>query len=162
MGAGKRMSRRKQTTEVAPVVDDDFVDLPSNAELKQLIEATKTRLENWTVEVERNPNPRMVHVLKNILSHINTFTRITDARMVYSYKSLSHQMATLLQEVAGLNTVIMESLLEDDMISAGEEDRINDALMRVVHAAVELIRIVQQAFIGRRRQIEGTTASPPV
>jgi len=152
------MSKRKQTTEVAPILDQDLFDLPSNAELKDLIETVKTRLENWTIEVERNPNPRMVHVLKNILSHINTFTQITDSRMVYSYKSLSHQMAILLQEVASLNTIIMESLLDDDLISADEEEHINDALMRVVQAAVELIRIVQQAFIGRHRRIEGAQA----
>ncbi len=152
------MSKQKQTTDVAPISDQDLFDLPSNAELKDLIETVKTRLENWTIEVERNPNPRMVHVLKNILSHINTFTQITDSRMVYSYKSLSHQMAILLQEVASLNTIIMESLLDDDLISADEEEHINDALMRVVQAAVELIRIVQQAFIGRHRRIEGIQA----
>ena len=148
------MSKKKKDAGATPVSGGDFADEPTNAELRDLIQTTKTRLENWTVEVERNPNPRMVHVLKNVLSHINTFTRITDARMVYSYKSLSHQMAILLQEVASLNTVIMESLLDDDLISAAEEARINDSLMRVVQAAVELIRIVQQAFIGRRRQIE--------
>lgn len=130
-----------------------YDELPSNAELKALLEATKTRLENWTIEVERDPNPRMVHVLKNILSHINSFTRITDAKMEYSYKTLSRQMAVLLQEVALLNTAIMESLMDDDLVSTGEEERINDALMKVVQAAVELIRIVQQAFIGRQRAL---------
>ena len=151
------MSKQRPDTEIAPLLDPEAMDLPSNAELRDLIQSTKTRLEKWTVEVEHNPNPRMVHVLKNILSHINTFTRITDARMVYSYKSLSHQMAILLQEVATLNTIIMESLLDDDVISAGEEERINESLMRAVQAAVELIRIVQQAFIGRHRQIEGAS-----
>ena len=139
---------------VIPAMDDVARAGPSNIELKRLIEATKTRLENWTIEVERNPNPRMVHVLKNILSHINAFTEITEAKMTFSYKSLSRQMAVLLQEVASLNSVIMDSILDDDYVSAPEEERINDALMKVVRAAVELIRIVQQSFIGQQRRIE--------
>lgn len=133
-------------------------EMPSNAELKRLIEATKVRLENWTLEVERDPNPRLVHTLKNILGHINEFTRLTDAKVEYSYKGLSRQMAVLLREVATLNTAIMESLIDDDLVTASEEERINEALRKVVQAAVELIRIVQQAFlVGQRPR----ASSPP-
>jgi hypothetical protein len=126
-------------------------EMPSNVELKRLIDATKTRLENWTLEVQRDPDPRMVHVLKNILGHINEFTKLTDAKVEYSYKTLSKQMSVLLQEVASLNAAIMDALMDDDLVSAAEEELINDVLRRVVQAAVELIRIVQQAFIGRHR-----------
>jgi hypothetical protein len=140
-----------ESRDIVPRELPESKEMPSNAELKRLIEATKVRLENWTVEVERDPNPRMVHVLKNILGHINEFTRLADAKTEYSYKNLSKQMSVLLQEVASLNAAIMDSLMDDDLVSASEEERINEALRRVVQAAVELIRIVQQAFIGRHR-----------
>lgn len=147
------MPRKGQTSrDIARRELAEAHEMPTNAELKRLIEATKVRLENWTVEVERDPNPGMVHVLKNILGHINEFTRLADSKVQYSYKSLSHQMSVLLQEVARLNAAIMESLIDDDLVTATEEERINEALRGVVQAAVELIRIVQQAFIGRYRQ----------
>jgi hypothetical protein len=146
----------QENREIARRAPPEQTEMPSNVDLKKLIEATKVRLENWTIEVERDPNPRMVHVLKNILGHINEFTRLTDAKVEYSYKGLSRQMSVLLQEVARLNAVIMDSLMDDDAVSTSEEEQINEALRKVVQAAVELIRIVQQAFIGRRRsQIEG-------
>ena len=42
---------------------------------------TVTRLENWKVEVESNPNPRLVHVLKNIIAQIETLTDLADAKI---------------------------------------------------------------------------------
>src|SRR3972149_3617500 len=115
------MAKKDGRRDVARRKTDSGTEEPSNAELKRMIEATKVRLENWTLEVERDPNPRMVHMLKNILSHINEFTRLTDAKVQYSYKSLSRQMAVLLQAVARLNVVIIESLTDDDLVTATEE-----------------------------------------
>jgi hypothetical protein len=111
-----------------------------------------TRLENWKVEVERNPNPRMVHVLKNIIAQIEALTELSEAKVSYSYKALSRQISILVDEVAKLNIAITDSLLEDDLIDEAEEERINDSLKQVFQAAVQLIRIVQQAFMLRHSQ----------
>jgi hypothetical protein len=127
-------------------------ELPTNAELKRLVDMTVTRLENWQVEVERNPNPRLVHVLKNIIAQIEALTELTEAKISYSYKALSRQMSILVDEVAKLNISITDSLLEDDLIDEAEEERINESLKRVFQAAVQLIRIVQQAFMLRHSQ----------
>jgi hypothetical protein len=124
-------------------------ELPTNAELKRLLEMTVTRLENWRVEVERNPSPRLVHVLRNIIAQIETLTDLTEAKVSYSYKALSRQMSILVDEVAKLNIAIPDSLLEDDLIDEAEEERINESLRHVFQAAVQLIRIVQQAFMLR-------------
>ncbi len=123
--------------------------LPSNAEMKRLLELAVTRLENWKIEVETNPNPRMVHVLKNIVAHIESLTRITETRTSYSYKTLSRQISILVDEVAKLNIAITDSLMEDDLIDEKEEERINESLKKVFQAAVDLIRIVEQAFMLR-------------
>jgi hypothetical protein len=120
--------------------------LPTNAELKHLLEQTQTRLENWKLEIERNPNPRMVHVLKNIVGHIEALTRISETKVRYSYKSLSRQMSILIDEVAKLNIAITDSLMDDDMVDETEEERINASLKMVVQAALDLIWIVQQSF----------------
>jgi hypothetical protein len=128
-------------------------ELPSNAELKRLVEMTVTRLENWKVEVESNPNPRLVHVLKNIIAQIETLTDLADAKISYSYKALSRQMSILVDEVAKLNIAITDSLLEDDLIDDAEEERINESLKKVFKAAVQLIRIVQQAFMRSRGRL---------
>jgi hypothetical protein len=126
--------------------------LPSNADLSNLLHNSMTRLENWRLELETNPNPRMVHVLRNIIGHIESMARIADTKAVFSYKHLSRQMSVLIGEVAQLNLAIMESLDEDDVIDAREEKRINAGLKSVVEAAVELIRIVQHGFmLGRNR-----------
>ena len=122
-------------------------ELPTNAELKRLLDMTVTRLENWKLEVERNPNPRMVHVLKNIIAQIETLTELSEAKISYSYKALSRQMSILVDEVAKLNIAITDSLLEDDLIDDSEEERINESLKQVFQAAVRLMRIVQQAFM---------------
>jgi hypothetical protein len=124
--------------------------MPSNVELRRLLELTLTRLENWKLEVERNPNPRMVHVLKNIVAQIESLTHITDAKVSYSYKSLSRQMSLLVDEVARLNLSITDALLEDDFVDTEEEERINQHLRTMFQAAVQLIRIVQQAFMYRQ------------
>ena len=133
--------KKDKSVELAPR------ELPTNAELKRLVEMTVTRLENWKVEVESNPNPRMVHVLKNIIAQIETLTEITEAKISYSYKALSRQMSILVDEVAKLNITITDSLLEDDLIDEAEEEQINESLKKVFQAAVQLIRIVQQAFM---------------
>ena len=130
-------------------------ELPTNVELKRLLDMTVTRLENWKLEVEANPNPRMVHVLKNIIAQIETLTELTEAKISYSYKALSRQMSVLVDEVAKLNIAITDSLLDDDIIDETEEERINESLKQVFQAAVNLIRIVQQAFIVRNAQAEG-------
>jgi hypothetical protein len=124
--------------------------VPTNVELRRLLELTLTRLENWKLEVERNPNPRMVHVLKNIVAQIESLTHITDTKISYSYKSLSRQMSVLVDEVARLNLSITDALLEDDFIDTDEEERINQNLRTMFQAAVQLIRIVQQAFMYRQ------------
>ncbi|MEE9307159.1 MAG: hypothetical protein V3V57_06505 [Spirochaetia bacterium] len=124
-------------------------ELPTNVELKRLLDMTVTRLENWKVEVESNPNPRMVHVLKNIIAQIETLTELSEAKISYSYKALSRQMSILVDEVAKLNIAITDSLLEDDLIDDAEEELINESLKQVFQAAVHLIHIVQQAFMLR-------------
>jgi hypothetical protein len=129
-------------------------ELPTNVELKRLLDMTVTRLENWKVEVESNPNPRMVHVLKNIIAQIETLTELSEAKISYSYKALSRQMSILVDEVAKLNIAITDSLLEDDLIDDAEEDLINESLKQVFKAAVHLIRIVQQAFMLRRSKTQ--------
>ncbi len=119
---------------------------PSNADLKKLLENTLTRFENWKLEIERNPNPRMVHTLKNIISIIDSIAEINESRMKYSYKSLSRQMSILIDEVAKLNLTITDSLMKDDFIDTKEEKKINDSLRNVIKAAIKLITIVQNAF----------------
>ncbi|NOY08857.1 MAG: hypothetical protein GXP33_08445 [Spirochaetes bacterium] len=126
---------------------------PSNAELKKMLEGTLTRFENWKVQVETNPNPRMVHTLKNLMSIIDSISQVNDKRIEYSYKNLSRQMSVLIAEVARLNLSITDSLMDDDLIDTKEEKRINNSLRNVIQAAVELIRIVQEAF-GGYKQIE--------
>lgn len=138
--------KRDFRTELAPQ------ELPTNVELKRLLDMTVTRLENWRLEVESNPNPRLVHVLKNIIAQIETLTELTEAKISYSYKALSRQMSILVNEVAKMNIAITDSLLEDDLIDEAEEDRINESLKAVFQAAVQLIRIVQQAFMLRHSE----------
>ena len=137
---------KEKRNELAPQ------ELPSNAEVKRLVEMTVTRLENWKVEMQSNPNPRLVHVLKNIISQIEALTELSEAKISYSYKALSRQMSILVDEVAKLNIAITDSLLEDDLIDEAEEERINESLKQVFQAAVQLIRIVQQAFMLRHSQ----------
>ncbi len=132
-------------------------ELMSNAELRRMLEQAVIRLENWKLEVERNPNPRMVHVLKNIIAHIEQLTEINEAKITYSYKILSRQMSVLVDEVAKLSIAITDALMDDDLIDESEEERVNESLKRVFQAALELIRIVQQAFMlqqtRRRRKL---------
>jgi hypothetical protein len=129
-------------------------ELPTNVELKRLLDMMVTRLENWKVEVESNPNPRMVHVLKNIIAQIETLTALSEAKISYSYKALSRQMSILVDEVAKLNIAITDSLLEDDLIDDAEEELINESLKQVFQAAVHLIGIVQQAFMLRHSKTQ--------
>ena len=125
--------------------------LPSNADLQDLLAKAMTRLENWRLELETNPNPRMVHSLRNILGHMDSISRVVDTKAAFSYKHLSRQMSLPIGAVAELNLEITESLDGDDAIDAGEEERINSSLKRVVESAVELIRIVQTGFVLSRR-----------
>ena len=133
--------------------------LPSNADLQELLGKAMTRLENWRLELEMNPNPRMVHVLRNILGHMESIARVADTKTVFSYKHLSRQMSLLIGAVAHLNLAITESLDADDAIDAREEQRINASLKRVVEAAVELIRIVQNGFVLSRRLVGSTSSA---
>jgi hypothetical protein len=125
-------------------------ELPTNAELKRLLELTVTRLESWKAQVETSPNPRLVHTLKSIVAQIETLTELTEAKISYSYKALSRQMSLVVEVVAELNIAITDALLDDDLIDEREEERINDSLRRLFQEAVHLIRIVQQAFTLRR------------
>ncbi|MCD6123150.1 MAG: hypothetical protein J7K04_15035 [Spirochaetales bacterium] len=136
--------------EPAPFNERNFIEeiAPSNAELKKLLDGTLTRFENWKVEVETNPNPRMVHSLKNLISIIDSISKINEKRISYSYKNLSRQMSILIAEVARLNLSITDSLMDDDMIDSKEERRINNSLKNLIQAAAELIRIVQEGFGG--------------
>jgi hypothetical protein len=126
----------------------------TNAEIKKLLEKALIRFENWKLQMETNPNPRMVHGLKNIISIIDTLTSISEMKMRYSYKTLSRQMSLLIESVAQLNVSITDSLVEDDLIDETEEETINRQMMSVIQRTVELIRIVQQAFGVRQRLID--------
>ena len=124
---------------------------PSNAELKKLLEKTLTRLQNWRVEMETNPNPRMVHPLKNLVSIIDSLSEITEGRMQYSYKQLAHRMALLVNEVAQLNLRITSALAKDDFLDEAEERAVTAALVSLVQTAVALIGMVQERFGSGRK-----------
>ncbi|MFA6507597.1 MAG: hypothetical protein WCT14_15960 [Treponemataceae bacterium] len=124
---------------------------PSNAELKKLLERTLTRFQNWRVEMERNPNPHMVHQLKNLVSIIDSLSEITEGRMQYSYKQLAHRMALLVNEVAQLNLKISSALTDDDFLDAEEERAVTASLMSLVQSAVALIGMVQERFGSGRK-----------
>lgn len=124
---------------------------PSNAELKKLIERTLTRFQNWRVEMERNPNPHMVHQLKNLVSIIDSLSEITEGRMQYSYKQLAHRMALLVNEVAQLNLKISSALAKDDFLDEQEEREVTAALVALVQSAVALIGMVQERFGSGRK-----------
>lgn len=126
---------------------------PSNAELEKLIEKALVRFENWKTQMERNPNPRTVHTLKNVMAIIESVANIADSKMKYSYKRLNQQMAVLLTEVAQLNMAITNSLQEDDYLDERELQRISSSLVTVVQSAVELIKTVQTRFGSSHRQI---------
>ena len=121
-------------------------DLPSNADLKMLIERILDRFENWKVRAETNPNPRMVHSLKNIVTLVDSITRFTESKINFSYKNLTRQMSLLIEAVAKLNRTISDALMGDDILDENEEIRVNEVLMEMVRTAVDLIVIVQQSF----------------
>jgi hypothetical protein len=125
----------------------------TNAELKRMLDAALVRFGNWKVQMEMNPNPRLVHNLKNIVSIIDTLSRVSEKKISYSYKDLSLEMSYLIDEVARLNRLITSSLMEDDAIDEDEAERINAQMMTVIQRTVELIRLVQQSF-GTRRLLE--------
>ena len=125
---------------------------PSNSELKRLLDKALSSFNNWKIEVERNPNPRMVHSLKNIVSIMDNLTSIADHKMKCSYKALSQRMAELIHQVAELNMNIMNGLNDDDMIDEQEEEIIVSNLFHVVRSASDLIRIVQDGF-GMKKNI---------
>jgi hypothetical protein len=135
---------------------DEQISL-SNTELKSLLDRAMVRFENWKLEVNKNPNPKMVHQLKNILSVINSISQISYDRYTFSYKMLSRKIAMLNKEVATLNITIMDSLMDDDYIDEKEEKVINEALRNVIQCAVELIQIVQNAFGTTRPALEDKT-----
>ncbi|RPJ05835.1 MAG: hypothetical protein EHM28_11280 [Spirochaetaceae bacterium] len=118
----------------------------SNTELKSMIEGITARFENWRIETEKNPNPRMVHSLKNIMSLFDTVIGMSRSNTSFSYKKLVHEMSRFLESVAKLNSLIVDSLMEDDILDEKEETSVNSALMEMVKTAVDLIMIVQQSF----------------
>jgi len=117
----------------------------SNADLKRMLDSTVTRFENWRIEVERKPNPMMIHSLKNIMSIIETVTSMADRRMEYSYKELVKRMAQLVNETAALNMAIVTSL-KDDAVDEAELKTISTRLFKLINAAAELARLVQDHF----------------
>ncbi|MBN1798002.1 MAG: hypothetical protein JW822_05475 [Spirochaetales bacterium] len=121
-------------------------DLPSNADLKMLIERILDRFENWKMKAETNPNPRLAHSLKNIITLVDSITRFTESKINFSYKNLTRQMSVLIEAVAKLNRTITDALMGDDILDENEEIRVNEVLMEMVRAAVDLIVIVQQSF----------------
>jgi len=123
-------------------------DVPemSNADLKHMLDQTMTRFENWRIEVERKPNPMMVHSLKNIMSIIETVTSMADRRMEYSYKALLQRMAELTSETAALNMAIVSALNDDDSIDEAELQIVSGRLFKLINAAAELARLVQEHF----------------
>lgn len=123
-------------------------DIPevSNAELKRMLDSTLTRFENWRIEVERKPNPMMIHSLKNIMSIIDTVTSMNERRMEYSYKALVQRMAELTSETAALNMAIVTSLKDDDSIDEAELKIVSTRLFKLINAAAELARLVQEHF----------------
>jgi hypothetical protein len=127
--------------------------LPSNADLKLLIEKVMDRIENWKLKAESDPNPRLVHSLKNIVALIDSITRFSEAKINFSYKSLTRQMSIFIEAAAKLNTTVTRAIIEDDILDEAEEIRINGVLMEMVRAAVDLIVIVQQSFgVSKERQ----------
>ena len=128
-------------------------DIPemSNADLKRLLDQAMTRFENWRVDVERKPNPMMIHSLKNIMSIIETITSMSDRRVEYSYKALVSRMAELMNETAALNMAIVSSL-KDDSIDQKEMATISKRLFSLVNAAAELARLVQDHFGAPERE----------
>ncbi len=127
---------------------------PSNAEIQKLLERALTRFQNWRVEVERDPNPRLVHQLKNLVSIIDSLSSITEGRMQYSYKQLAQRMALLVNEVAQLNMRITTSLARDDYLDEAEEKAITESLVTLMQTAVSLIGMVQERF-GSGRKLPG-------
>jgi hypothetical protein len=128
---------------------------PSNAEIQKLLERALTRFQNWRVEVERDPNPRLVHQLKNLVSIIDSLSSITESRMQYSYKQLAQRMALLVNEVAQLNMRITTSLARDDYLDEAEEKAITESLVTLMQTAVSLIGMVQERF-GSGRKLPGS------
>lgn len=118
----------------------------SNAELKRMIEKTMIRFENWRIEVERKPNPMMVHSLKNIMSIVESLTSMADKKVEYSYKALVEHMAELMSQTAGLNMAIVHALKEDDSLDYDELKKISARLFKLINAAAELARLVQRDF----------------
>ncbi len=118
----------------------------SNIELKRMIEKTMIRFENWRIEVERKPNPMMVHSLKNIMSIVESLTTMADKKVEYSYKALMEHMAELMSQTAGLNMAIVHALKEDDSLDYDELKKISARLFKLINAAAELARLVQRDF----------------
>lgn len=118
----------------------------TNAELKRLIDKTMTRFENWRVEVETQPNPHMVHTLRNIVSVIDSVTSVYERKVHSSYKLILKEMAQLVSETAELNLSIARALERDDFLDQDEEKKITERLFSLVNAAMNLIRVVQEGF----------------
>ena len=118
---------------------------PSNAEIARLLDQAVIRFQNWRVEADINPNPRMVHSLANIISIIDALTNISNERMQYSYKALVSEMAHLVDQVAQLNNAVIESI-SDNIVSVDDLHRITDSLVSLVNSAVGLIRLLQNSF----------------
>ena len=154
------MKKEEKVREYKGKVESPVPNFPkairelSNTELKEILRRTVVRFENWRLQMETNPNPRMVHSLKSIVSIIETVSSLSEVKMRYSYKDLSRQMALLIDGVAQLNLTITDSLKEDDLLDESEEKKVNGLMMEVIQRTVELIRLTQQAFGSNHRLID--------
>ncbi|MCX7023683.1 MAG: hypothetical protein NT080_03585 [Spirochaetes bacterium] len=124
---------------------DDTPEL-SNAQIKRLLDQTMTRFENWRIEMERNPNPMMVHSLRNVVSIVDSLSTMVGNKMEYSYKELVERMARLTSDTARLNMTIVQSLKDDDLADEAELKKISGSLLALVNSAVALAKMVQDAF----------------
>lgn len=130
---------------------DDFMDGMfsndvSNGEIKKLLERILTRFENWRIEVERNPNPHMVHQLKNLVTIVDNVSSVVEEKKSYSYKQLASQMALMMKDAADLNLAITESLKADDSIDEKESLKIKQLLMSMIENSLGLMQIIQGSF----------------
>jgi len=133
----------------------------SNAEIAHLLDQAVIRFQNWRVETELNPNPRMVHSLANIMSIIDALTDISGRRMQYSYKALVVEMARLTDQTAKINNRVVESLA-DDNVSSAELQRITDGLVGLVNSAAGMIRLLQESFSNSEARTAPLLEAPPL
>ena len=96
--------------------------------------------------MERNPNPHMVHQLKNLVTIVDNVSSVVEEKKSYSYKQLASQMALMMKDAADLNLAITESLKADDSIDEKESLKIKQLLMSMIENSLGLMQIIQGSF----------------